>query len=347
MIYIKRSIFKRILAACMVPQILIFFVVIVSINKIFYDVNSRYAEDMAVSFADECYRQVNEKFAELEKLLFIVDNAYREVVKVEPNSKEILEQLAVSVLQSTPGMSSIWYSFIPNTFTEGERYSKDFVRKGDEVVEIFDLTDELLSDPEESMWYYIPFTTGEISHSIGLYDYGIGTGMEYFGTVGYPIEREGTIIGVVGIDIRYEESFQFLDNRRIENGREIMLIADDGHILYSTKEGYSNKSLQELPFIDSQKILDSMKTGESFTDSGYSPVVDSNSIKYFLPVYSNVNGANETNVYIYVDLSDKILYSQTEAAMSAIGKTTIACMFLLAICIYITLRVFVKPETEN
>lgn len=337
----RRSVFSRLLIACLLPLIIIFSMVIATINQIVYDQNITFADEKAKSFADETTRQINDNLANVQGLLELLNSNLLSVDPAAPNAEETASNLAKSTLMATPYAYSVWFSFEPDGFIQGERFSRDYVKADGQITELADLDNELLANPDLAPWYVIPFETGETHfESADFYDYGLGLGSQYTDTLSTPLIRNGKIIGVVGIDTLYKDAFQFIDEKQIKNEQMILLLTEDGIIVYATDENYIKKSILDLPVENPSLLLQYLVMNDTFWLEGNSPFLDTPSRMYFNPVYTEL-ASNQ--LYLYIDLPTETLFSSAESAAQTIIATSIMGLLLLSLTLFFTTRNIVKP----
>lgn len=88
---------------------------------------------------------------------------------------------------------------------------------------------------------------------LDYWDYGIGEGPRYTGTLAYPVIRDGVVISTLGMDILYEQAFRFMEKWHDDNGYRIMLVADSGTILHSEENVQNGANLLDLGFSESDR----------------------------------------------------------------------------------------------
>jgi hypothetical protein len=228
-ILVKRSIFFRILAVCLLPLIIIFSTVIFIINGIIYDRAVISAFNESKSYTIEAARRIDEGQQNVRGFLELLSNNLSTIDPSELDAAEKAKHMAKSLVAAAPYIGCVWFSFEPGTFLENERFSMDYVRFEGNVVELANFDEDNLDDPALAPWYFMPFHTGDVwIETADFYDYELGDGARYSETVSGPMRRGGRIIGVVGIDTFYDYTFQFLDEKQMDGEQLILILTEEG-----------------------------------------------------------------------------------------------------------------------
>ena len=211
----------------------------------------------------------------------------------------VLTLLESGALQR-PEIVSMWLAFEPNAFdgrdsdfAGKEWYGKTgqftacFVERNGKAVRTNDVTPEKIYVPGDGDFYTIPLRTGEAT--VGdpeylTYENGIKA---LIAPVSVPIKVEGKTIGVVGIDLDYTQIQESLKSIRIISDRTvIMLIDDDGFIIYSTTPEYVGRQLGDVIHgqENADETLRSIKEGRDYFRYGHSTALNSQVLKTYTPV---------------------------------------------------------------
>jgi len=337
----KMTIFRRILLFSIVPLIIIFTVIIGLINNIVYDKSVAFADEKTKIFANETAKRVDEEFLNAQELIKVVENYLSEIVPNAPQSQETVMHWIELVLKATPYIHCIWFSFEPDEFIPGERFSRDFVRIGDSII-INSEVDDDYHNPDESPWYYYPFTTGEMwFESASFYDYGLGLGGKYVAGVSMPMSRDGKIVGVAGVDILYEKNFRFIAERQIENERILLLMTKAGDIVFSADSSLMKKSIFDMNFKNKERVRQYLSKNTEFNITDISPFFGVESKMYFYPIRNTKS--NSEQLYLYADLPIEVLFSEAKKAMSLIVMISVLGILLFAVILFFTIRKLLKP----
>jgi signal transduction histidine kinase/CheY-like chemotaxis protein/HPt (histidine-containing phosphotransfer) domain-containing protein len=316
----------------------------VSINNITYDRMVKFADEKIKILAVETTRQINSEFKNMLGLIEVLGNYMVEVDRFAPNAEEKMAEWMTSILRASPYVHSLWVSFEPNTFKRGERHTIYLVKSGDSIVPVYNFDSDILDDPHEAPWYYYPFTTGQTWYeSADYYDYGLGDGSQYTGTISKPVIRRGKTVGVVGVDLLYEDTFKFINERQIENEQLILVITQEGEIVYALDSALLTKSLFGMAFAKNDYIRERLATNRSFTVSDVSPFFGVQSNIYFHPISDIGIDFRSKQLYLYVDLPVKVLFKDAELITNTIIGTSIAGFILFTIILFLSISRILRP----
>ena len=343
------TIFRRILFFCILPLIIIFTIFIVLTSGIVYNKTIAFADEKTRIFANETAKQVDDDFISAQGLIKVVERHLAEIIPDVPQSQETAMYWVELILNATPYIHCIWFSFEPDVFISGKRFSRDFVKAGDSIAIVHDLDDDILDDPEKAPWYYYPFTTGNMwFESADFYDYGLGFGGKYTGTVSMPVSRGGKIVGVAGVDILYDDNFRFIAERCIKNERMLLLITSEGEIVYSADSSLAAKSIFDMDFKKKELIRQYLDDDAAFNITDISPFFGVKSRMYFYPV-SNTE-SKSVQLYLYADLPESALFSEAKKAVLLIIVMSVLGIFIFTVILFFTVKKILKPIkalTEN
>lgn len=337
----NRSVFARILTACLVPLILIFSLVIASINRIVYEQNIQYANDKLRAFVDETTLQVNDRLINTKGVLEILSCNLAALDSSNPNAIRTAENLARTTLHTVPDACSVWFSIVSGEFLPDEQFSRNYVRTEENMVELDDLSEEILGDSSLASWYHVPFTTDSLYfESPRYYDYGLGNGGQYTGTVSAPLNQNGRTIGVAGIDFLYSEMFDFINEKQAEDEQKILILNQNGDIIYSVEEEFIEASICDLLIENKEEVTDYLSQKETFWVEGESPFFDADAKMFFNPIFTEFS--NE-QLYLFVAFPTDTFLRGAQEVTRTIIATSILGLSLLTLILFFTTRSIVKP----
>jgi len=337
----RMTIFRRILLFCIFPLIIIFTAIIVLINNVVYNKTAEFADEKTKIFAVETAKRVDDEFLNAQELIKVVEKYLSEIVPNTPQSQEMVMSWIELILKATPYIHCIWFSFEPDLFIPKERFSRDFVKAGDSIIINSDVEDDY-HNPEESPWYYYPFTTGNMwFESASFYDYDLGFGGKYVAGVSMPVSRDGKTVGVAGVDILYEENFRFIAERQIENERMLLLMTQEGEIVYSADSSLIKKSIFDMDFKNKDLVRQNMIKDIEFNITDISPFFGVKSKMYFYPVSNTISRSEQ--LYLYADLPVSVLFSEAKKTTRFIIIMSVLGILLFAAILFFTIKRILKP----
>ena len=336
----KTTIFIRILLATLLPLVLIFSLVVVTINNIIYTNSANAAKETASLVARDASRQISEQIKRMSTLLNVVTTGLSDLNYNSRNSKRVVDSRLRMLMAIEREFYRGWFAFEPNVFPDDERYHKTIVRKNEMLTEVSDLTDFALNDPVASSWYHHTLETGRVyldmNHS---YDYGPGEGQVPAATMTYPIFSGSRIIGCMGLDVRYE-SMMPLDNSAVMDQRVMLLLAADGGIIFSPRQDDVGRNLFDYQFRDKPQMREALDRGVVWRDEIYSPFFGQDA---FVSIYPIPLDDSLSPVFLYLAIPLENLYTTAESSMQIIIATSFLGLLLLIFSVFFATRNIVKP----
>ena len=211
----------------------------------------------------------------------------------------VLTLLESGALQR-PEIISMWLAFEPDAFDGRDsdfagdewygktgQFTASFVERDGKAVRTNDVTPEKIYVPGDGDFYTVPLRTGE--PTVGdpeFYTYENGA-KALIAPISVPIKMDGKTVGVVGIDLDYTLIQESLKSIRIISDRTIvLLIDDDGFIIYSSAPKFSGKQLGDI--IHGQEHADetlrSIKEGRDYFRYGHSATLGGQVLMTYTPV---------------------------------------------------------------
>ncbi|MDL2279314.1 methyl-accepting chemotaxis protein, partial [Desulfovibrio sp. OttesenSCG-928-G11] len=336
----KTTIFTRILLATLVPLALVFVLVIYTISNIIYLNGLKAAEEAIDWEARQISRQFAGKLDEIHALLSVVSQTLSDLDFAAPDGRGAAETHLRRLIESDPSLLCAWFVFEDGSFPGKGRYSKSFFRTLEGVREIFDLTDDLLNDPERSPWYNNSLRTGRFYLEMaGPYDYGIPDGKLVTATMTAPILVGGRAIGAVGIDLHHKDMFASADLQH--RGRWlIMLLSGAGDVVYSSDTEHLKKNIFDLPFAGLEAMRRAMGEGKSYLADGFAPVAGEDSLICLHPIDS---GQDDEIIYLYLSVPVSDINAMARSSVEIIISTSILGFLLLGFSVFVATRNIVRP----
>ena len=339
------SIFKKILIACALPVLLLFAVITVIYSIHIQNLLSNFAKEKSHLFSVQTKEQINDNFERAKHLLSVMSKHLGEIDHNCPGAYITAENWVKTIVQTVPNVKNIWFSFEEGTFFPSERFSRDFVRYSEDSVIIkINLDDVDFMCPVQAPWYYTPFKMGIIWFlSADLYDFQLGEGEQYTSTVSMPVKRGGKTIGVVGVDLLFDDTFNFLHKKQEESRLLMMIITEEGKIAYSTHRDYLAKSIFDVGFANSACVIAGLPKGDFFEIHDTSPFFRVLSNIYFYPIIQGIDGQIlSEQLFLYVDFPNDQIQSlwftqRTVFMVALIG------LFVLGLILFFVVKNILNP----
>jgi len=340
----KSSLLSRILVSTLLPAVAVMLVITATIQSIISMSDANHMRDAVRLETAQFPEQISAKLNTLNTLLGNIAEGMSSVRFDQPESKESAEGLLRTLYTSSSDVYSAWFAFEPNVFlSDNTRYYESLVRtRTGGVVTSHSINEKTLSNPTLSPWYYRPLLTGEpYSFLHGRYNYLIGEDDVYIFCIVRPVIRDMQCIGVVGIDILYEDLMNA--GFSISGGspdKNTLLISGAGDVLYDDDTENIGKHIVELGFSDYAPLVRTIMDGTTWIDKIRSPFSGEDTLAVLYPF--QLRGTDET-IYLYRETEPQNIYSAFNPSMDIVYMTVLFGSVLLMFSIYFTTRGIIKP----
>ena len=336
----KTTIFIRILLATLLPLICVFTIVISTISNIIYTSGASNAQDVTFWEARQINRQLAGKLDAMSGFLRVISQGMAEIPSDAPDAGDRARHLLQRLLAADNSFHSVWFAFERGAFAGQGHVFQTLVRLGDSVVEAHDITPDILGDPQQSPWYHRALSSGQLYVNMAeSHDYGLGGGSHLGVSMSYPIVMEGKSVGVVGIDINYESMFE-LDMLQFGAHWRIMLVADDGRIVYSSNEKEKGRQLFDYPFPDKNQMQAAMAVRTAYMEETFAAPRQENSLVCLYPI---VHAGSNAGFYLYLSIPTSTIHAAARSSMELIISTSILGLLLLGFSVFVATRNIVRP----
>lgn len=331
----KMTVFSRILAATILPVMLVLIIIIGTARTVIYRDGVTYTREFIRVVAEQISEQIE---ARIENIDFIQNDIINEMINTDfarPDAKHMTEELLEKFLLSNNSPYSAWFVFEPGVFPGDGRYYKSVIRAGDGAVE----SGRILNDPETSPWHNIPLSTGQPYADIDTYcDFMTGEGSIHVFIMSHPIiAQDGRIIGSLGLAIRYEDLF--IVNKLIHQDiKSVMLVSTDGDILYSMDKDNAGR-LWDYGFKDAEAVMRTMNDRSVWQEEIVSPFTGEKLIACLYPI--KIDSTGQT-VYLCWGTLVSSLYGTLYSSMKIIIITGVLGMILLILSVSFSTRGIVR-----
>ncbi|MBE5943649.1 MAG: diguanylate cyclase [Lachnospiraceae bacterium] len=314
----------------------------VSILSFKYAMNKNSAEIMNITCSDKA-RELNNVFVRIEQSVEImakhaIDNL--ESVEKLSSDKEylqeytkLIEELGQTIVEETEGAVAVYIRFNPDIAGYKSGFFKIKNPDTDEFnnVELTDLSLYDEDDMEHVGWYYIPVSNGEPTWMQPYHNDNIDI---YMISYVIPIYKDGTLIGIVGMDV----DFDFITDKTDE-----IHIFDTGHAFLTDNNLCVLHSEHYEKGVSVRDFSDELKNAElsqiAYENSLYEHKHHGEDTKLaFQPL--------ENDMYIVVAAPVDEINANTNALISELGIITVIIV-LIFVCVAVFIaNSIVKPLKE-
>lgn len=334
----KTTIFVRILLATLLPLILVFSLVIVTINNIIYTNSATSAKEIAALRGREASRQISQQIRRMSTLLNLASTGMSDLNYSLPKSKRVAAGRLRTLMSIEPSFYCAWFAFEPDVFPDGQRYYRTIVRRGNVLSDLPYLNEQILSDPEKSPWYHHTLNTGEVYLSLNdSYTFG-GSGF-MAAAMTYPIFSGSRLIGCMGLEVRYESMFQ-LDGEALLEKRNIFLLDAQGSIIFSPRPDEVGTNLFDYNFLNKPQLKEALAGETAWSGEMFSPFLNQDA---FVAIYPVPVDDALSPIFLYLGVPLESLYTTAQSSMRIIIVTSLMGLVMLVFSVFFATRNIVKP----
>lgn len=339
----KTTIFTRILLATLLPLVLIFSLVIATINNIIFDNGANYARETITLLATHTTHSISQKIQEMSSLLETVSHSLSDLDYSSAGSETKLSSSLSHLLETDPAIYRAWLILEPGTIPDNsDHYHKAFIQENGEIKEV-QLPSGLLADKSKAPWYFEPLASGEKFRNIReILDYETSESPLVISTMSSPVFMNGKTIGVVGLGIHYEHLFDpECVQLNLNGGETVMMLSSDGTILYSLDQYAVGRDFLSYKAPYTETMTNALRNGQMHIEESYSPFLKADAFVALLPI--NIKNEKDQQFFLYIDLPSKDLYTLANTSIHVIVSTSILGLLLLAFSVFCATRNIVRP----
>ncbi|MCD7895579.1 MAG: hypothetical protein LUG50_02765, partial [Planctomycetaceae bacterium] len=245
------SIYARILLATLVPLAIAFIAVLVAVNYVILGLNGQDAVERTMLISSQVDGRSRTVFRNVQS---VIQNASLNLLtSLSLNQADDRDAIGLTrnAVLAHPDVNCAWVVIEAGSYGIDERRGYMFHRGRDgDVSPVRRLGNEgYLDDPVVTPWYNIPRRTGQpFFFTMGNFDYEDGRGGRYVGELAVPVYDGDRLAFVFGVDVLYENSFAFLKDWESREGRRLLLLAENGFILYLSVPDELHRNIADLAF---------------------------------------------------------------------------------------------------
>lgn len=337
----SNTLFSRILFSCLIPLVIMIIFLLWFTSSLLFRNAKEVAEDESVFYSTQISEIIQSVFVDNSSALILVGEQIKLLDKKSPDFRAKLRSILQAHLKIQPNIFDIYVVLNKGVVTD-DWFAIDLIVEDDgRITEYFDEEGyRRLNEKDKMPWYNVPMQTGEFYlNNLDMYDYG-DKGSQYISTVSYPIKVDGTVIGVVGIDAFYKNYYGFLDNIQIENKQGILLIGQQGEILYSHR-----KEIQGAKLFDLTRFKEEDAMRRALSENTFCTTEDESFLfegKSFISIYPINHDGGSHLFYMFVDMPVKALYGHANEISTMLLLIGGIICTLLTISIYWTVSNSIK-----
>lgn len=342
---VSLPIFMRILFATLLPLILIFSIVFVTIARTVFQSNTKAAQEEMLLIAEHSAEQIQRNLRNAALVMKLAAKGLASMVEDSPHAREAALKFVEQAFENASNIHRIWIYFEPGEDTfrkDGSFAYKFYLEDGKVVRQSLSLDDEPdldLSLPQ----YATPLKEGVpyFSSAAPYRGFGLDERTAYMGIASYPMIRKGKVIGFACMELFYRKSAPLIDEWEAGDSYRF-IISEEGTILYAVDASLTGRKIDSLGFEPAvlENMKNAMQQNTSFMGEIISPVSGKESLIYVYPV----GLADQVNrLFMYLGIPTEIVYSQAISTLWTIILTFLIGLLLFTGCLFAATRNIVNP----
>ncbi len=337
------SIFTRFLVAGILPFAVVLVFAAAVLSDVIYTFNKRNLANTVGIFATNASEKITDTLSHIDALLSLTSQNMADLAGETAQAEAAVLELLHTLMESNPEIFCAWYVFSEGVLNDRPGWqARSFLKREGVIGEIPAVKE--LDDPAISPWHYYPFRSASPYYdSLDFWNYGIGEGYHYTGTLAHPVIRSGVVIGTVGMDILYEQAFRFMEKWQSSDGQRLMLVSDAGLIVHSWQSEMNGSNLFDLPYQDKHRrqLQKALADGAPLQTELYSPITGDNALVQLVPVA--IGNAEDHRLYLYLEVDTNILYRDLRSLMQTLALLSLLGVAFIVLATAYAARGVVTP----
>ncbi len=336
----KTSIFVRILAAILLPLVVISSLVFVAINNVFYENASALTRDFTAQIAKEAAGRITHTLENMSTALHFAGIGLSGMDFNSPDAVRNAEGVLKTLQDSSPLFRRARLAFKDGVVSK-KRYYKTLARDSAEAeANRYGNSDEP-EDPELSLCLDHPhgdrrFFVNVMASPGWNAD---GSAPMLAGAMTHTITSGGAVIGCVGLDILYNDMLRPIAEQ-FGSGKKLLLLSRNGRILYSSNDSEVNQTLREYKSPNSRAFSPPLTGNGTILEEGLSPFLGKDSLIGLYPI--PIESANQT-LYLYLDIPIDNLNASVKSSIRVVALIGALGLLLLVVCVFFASRHIARP----
>lgn len=262
------------------------------------------AEELALASVRDAANEIEITVKENVAVLNAIANMVKNTERTALHSRKSVLQLMSAAVTQTPQIVSLWLAFEPDAFDgrdeafhEKDGYGKNgqfvacFVNQDGKAKRTQDVTSETIYEPNAGDYYLVPLKTGNSRIKPPEF-FTFQTGQTtLISSISVPIELDGKIAGVVGMDFNYASIQKFVESLRlVSENASFSLVAYDGTVIQTKKPEMIGKNLGDLlkGEANEMEVMRAVREGSEYRDIARSLQTDEKSLRVFTPTHTGI-----------------------------------------------------------
>ncbi|MDR1873654.1 MAG: response regulator [Synergistaceae bacterium] len=322
--------------ASLFPLVLSFSVMLLTTGRVILSTNTAFTRETALFFARQTEARIENQVVVLSNTLSMAAHSVENTDMAAPDAKSRIDGELQRLFDVDKNLDYAWVAIGFGVFPDKGRYMKTWVRSGDVPVEMLDTDDNPLRSP----WFNIPQVTGRFWFEPAE-PYSTGEAMpRYREMISRFLWKDGKIIGSLGLSMTHGRVFRFIDGQQVPDERKLLLLSEEGNVVYSTDNEYQGLSLSDFALPEEGRIQRAMAEKMIFLEEGTSPVFGKTSLICVYPIrYSNAG----RGLFLYLDMSMEALQRTAWDTVRVVATTSLLGLFLMTVSIFLAVRNIVRP----
>jgi len=317
----------------LVPVILVFVVVIVTLNNILNTSVTNHTQEIIRITAEQISENAALRIDKFEMLQGYVSRTLAQLDRESPDAKENAQELLELLITMSPDTHFAWFVFEPGYFEGEGRFYHEAFRMPMGFIRTSDTLSDAFLDTGE--WYQIPLLSGEVYYNTEKFIYSQSEGPINVINIVHPIVVDGVTIGCVGMDIRYEAILRVENLANADAPQKIMAVSQDGTVLFSFEGEDVGRTLQDFGFAPDSALYAALNQNDIWIDEIDSPFFEGKSVAALYPF--NI-GSMAGNAYLYRGVSRDALYAKYQNSMELIIASGLLGGILIGFFVFVSTR---------
>ena len=340
----KNSTLNKVMLTTLVSVLAVFFMMIILAANILLNHSKNSARENETGHSDHIANSVMNSLYFMSSLMNMTRQSLSELDPRSGTAESSAENILYTLMELTPDVYCGWFIFEKGFYDDDRFYAKEFIKKDGAITENLNFSYGQMQEVlHKNQWYSEPLRTGEIFFDEGdFHDYGHGDEKIFAATISIPIEKDGRIAGVCGVDMIYDDIFEEMHDLYTKQDRTVLLLGLDMTILYSFDSGLVSLNLADF-FPESTGAVQSAIKGETgYSAEIVSPFFSRKAQVTLRPIlFNTITGYPP--LFLYIETSLDILYRDAYNITFLIITASVFSLLIISGIIFINIKSVFGP----